>query len=78
MVCMIGVFEAEDGAAPHPYNCPLCGDSVCAPPRRDTKTELLVCWLQLAEGEPIDTPERMPSDAFDEYFEEGGYVSEEV
>lgn len=78
MDCMFGVFEVKDGAQPHPYKCPICGDSVCASPRRDKKAELLVCWLQLAGGEPIDAPEHMPSDAFEEYFTENGYISEEV
>ena len=78
MMCVYAVFEVEDGALPHPYECPTCADPILAAPRRDTRTELLVCWLQLAQGEPIEIPERIPSSVFDGYFAESGYISEEV
>lgn len=78
MGCVYEVLEVDDGASPHPYQCPICRGAILAPPRRDTKSEQLVCWLQLSQEDEIDTPEEIPLDVFNEYFEERRYISEEV
>lgn len=94
MTCLYAEFEIADGAQPRPYYCPACKHPILAPPRRDTKSELLTSWLQLAQGVPIDVPDKIEDSVFDEYFAksvaesvaendaesvaENGYVSEEV
>ena len=74
-----------DGAQPHPYYCPVCKHPILAPPRRDTRSELLNSWLQLAQGVAIDMSDKILNDVFDEYFVENTenvvqnrYTSEEV
>lgn len=76
--CVLSVLAVVDGGPQHPYECPTCLEAINAPPRRDMKSEQLVCWLQLAQGDQIDTPEEISLDIFDEYFAKGGYMSEEV
>lgn len=72
------MLEVEDGGSPRPYECPICLEAIDSPPRRDIKSEQLVCWLKLARGDLIDTPEDISLDIFDEYFASDGYISEEV
>lgn len=72
------MLEVEDGSSPRPYECPICLEAIDGPPRRDMKSEQLVRWLQLAQGNLIDTPEAISLEIFDEYFTKSGYISEEV
>ena len=76
--CILSVLEVVDGGSPGPYECPICLEAIDAPPRRDVKSEQLVCWLQLAQGDAIDTPHDISLEIFDEYFANSGYMSEEV